>query len=368
MVATQSAVLPWDRQSIAGPPPPTRQTFGQTFGQTSGKARELALDAPKSPQDPQGAGDDDGFKPFGKEGFSFFDLIDVVNPLQHIPLIGTLYRGLTGDTIDPLPRIAGSTLFFGPVGAAFSTANVVLEEVSGQDAGEHIMTALKSGGVGFGAATAEAGAPAHAVSVVASEPAAVGTDAAAGFATDDPVSAWARGELAYRAELARGRNLADAGAAATPAPVQFTAPAPGKPTVPTTTDPARLSWANSPLVPTADATEARQPKSTAPDITRFTEALGRLSPATAASLAGEPSRSARPVPARAAGAYQNTTQSAARTQPSTGTDAQPPSTGAVAPGGGWFAANMMDAIARYQRQQSQGPLPATSGAAAQAFN
>ena len=344
MVATQSAVLPWDRQSIAGPPPPTRQTFGQTFGQTSGKARELALDAPKSPQDPQGAGDDDGFKPFGKEGFSFFDLIDVVNPLQHIPLIGTLYRGLTGDTIDPLPRIAGSTLFFGPVGAAFSTANVVLEEVSGQDAGEHIMTALKSGGVGF--------------------------------ATDDPVSAWARGELAYRAELARGRNLADAGAAATPAPVQFTAPAPvqftapapGKPTVPTTTDPARLSWANSPLVPTADATEARQPKSTAPDITRFTEALGRLSPATAASLAGEPSRSARPVPARAAGAYQNTTQSAARTQPSTGTDAQPPSTGAVAPGGGWFAANMMDAIARYQRQQSQGPLPATSGAAAQAFN
>ena len=39
-------------------------------------------------------------KPPGKgqqpEGF-FHHLLDVINPLQHLPLVGTLYRAITGD-------------------------------------------------------------------------------------------------------------------------------------------------------------------------------------------------------------------------------------------------------------------------------
>ena len=31
---------------------------------------------------------------WGKDGFSFADLLDVVNPLQHIPVIGQIYRGI----------------------------------------------------------------------------------------------------------------------------------------------------------------------------------------------------------------------------------------------------------------------------------
>ena len=68
-----------------------------------------------------------GFQPFGKNGLSFLDLVDTVNPMHHIPIIGPIYRSLTGDILNPLPRIAGSALFGGPIGAGLSAAEVILE-------------------------------------------------------------------------------------------------------------------------------------------------------------------------------------------------------------------------------------------------
>jgi hypothetical protein len=76
---------------------------------------------------------------FGNDGFSFKDLLDVINPLQHIPGVSTVYRDLTGDDISPASRIAGGTLFFGPIGAAISTANVVVDKTTGKDIGDHVM-------------------------------------------------------------------------------------------------------------------------------------------------------------------------------------------------------------------------------------
>ncbi len=78
-------------------------------------------------------------KMFGEDGFSFWDFLDVINPLQHIPVVSTLYRSLTGDEIDPGARILGGTLFGGPIGAALSTANVMVEHSSGKDLGEHVV-------------------------------------------------------------------------------------------------------------------------------------------------------------------------------------------------------------------------------------
>ena len=46
---------------------------------------------------------------FGQDGFTFFDFLDIINPLQHIPVISTIYRSLTGDKIDPGSRIAGAS-------------------------------------------------------------------------------------------------------------------------------------------------------------------------------------------------------------------------------------------------------------------
>ena len=70
-----------------------------------------------------------GIKLFGDDGFNFRDVLDLVNPLQHIPVIGNLYRKLTGDVAAPAIRIAGGALFGGPLGAAFAAASVVLKRL-----------------------------------------------------------------------------------------------------------------------------------------------------------------------------------------------------------------------------------------------
>ena len=76
----------------------------------------------------------------------FADIIDIINPLQHIPVISTLYRKLTGDEIGQVPRIAGDTLYGGVFGSFVSglvsaVANVVVEALTGKDIGEHFMAA-----------------------------------------------------------------------------------------------------------------------------------------------------------------------------------------------------------------------------------
>ncbi len=86
------------------------------------------------------------FQPFGEDGFTFFDFLDIVNPLQHIPVISTLYREITGDHIDPGSRIAGGTLFGGALGAASAVVNSLVEAESGMDIGDHVLAALGWGG------------------------------------------------------------------------------------------------------------------------------------------------------------------------------------------------------------------------------
>jgi hypothetical protein len=77
-----------------------------------------------------------------KNGFSFAGFLDIINPLQHIPIISSLYRRLTGDEITPVGRVAGDTLFFGVIGLASALVNTAIEKATGKDAGDHVMTAL----------------------------------------------------------------------------------------------------------------------------------------------------------------------------------------------------------------------------------
>ena len=65
--------------------------------------------------------------------FGFGDLFDIVNPLHHIPLVGTAYRELTGDNIKPIGKIIGGGLFGGGLGAASGLVNVVVESETGSD-------------------------------------------------------------------------------------------------------------------------------------------------------------------------------------------------------------------------------------------
>jgi hypothetical protein len=86
------------------------------------------------------------FQAFGADGFTFLDFLDVINPLQHVPVVGTMYRSITGDEIDPGSRIAGSSLFGGPIGAVVALANVAIEQKTGQDIGSHMMALITDEG------------------------------------------------------------------------------------------------------------------------------------------------------------------------------------------------------------------------------
>ncbi len=73
---------------------------------------------------------------------SFGDFLDIINPLQHIPVVSTIYRAATGDEISPSASIFGGFLFGGPLGFVTAIANTIFEEASGQDLGETVLAAL----------------------------------------------------------------------------------------------------------------------------------------------------------------------------------------------------------------------------------
>ncbi|MBS0275791.1 MAG: hypothetical protein JSR55_15740 [Proteobacteria bacterium] len=73
-------------------------------------------------------------------GNSFFDdMLDVVNPLQHLPIVGTVYRAITGDKIGDVEKVAGDTLYGGPIGLVSSLADVAFEKITGKDFGDTVM-------------------------------------------------------------------------------------------------------------------------------------------------------------------------------------------------------------------------------------
>lgn len=65
--------------------------------------------------------------------FGFGDLVDMINPLQHVPVVGHLYRKMTGDTIKPIAQIIGGAVFGGPLGAASGLVNTIVREETGKD-------------------------------------------------------------------------------------------------------------------------------------------------------------------------------------------------------------------------------------------
>ncbi|WP_417835484.1 hypothetical protein [Thalassospira tepidiphila] len=98
---------------------------------------------------------------FGEDGFEFTDFLDVINPLQHIPGVGMIYRSLTGDEIGNGARVAGGGLFGGVFGLAGAAIDAVVDAVTGDDTGTHFMAMVEDGfggsGIDDGTAVADAG-------------------------------------------------------------------------------------------------------------------------------------------------------------------------------------------------------------------
>lgn len=81
------------------------------------------------------------------ESFGFHDVLDTINPLQHIPVVGAVYRWLTGDEPGNVARVAGDTLYgAGPIGFVVGLASVALKEWTGKDPGETALALLTGSG------------------------------------------------------------------------------------------------------------------------------------------------------------------------------------------------------------------------------
>jgi len=121
-----------------------------------------------------------------KEGPTFAEFLDIINPLQHIPVISTIYRAITGDEIGAGPRFIGGMLFGGPVGGLTAGVAAMFEEASGGDLGKHLAELVDdiTGGSNAPAMAANAG---NAQSTAASTAANTAT-ATAGAANGQPAA------------------------------------------------------------------------------------------------------------------------------------------------------------------------------------
>ncbi len=59
---------------------------------------------------------------------SFDEVLRALNPLHHLPVVGTLYRAITGEQIQPAFRVLGGALFGGFAGMLTSAALAAAEE------------------------------------------------------------------------------------------------------------------------------------------------------------------------------------------------------------------------------------------------
>lgn len=81
--------------------------------------------------------------------FSFSDFLDMINPLEHIPVVSSIYREITGETINPVSRVVGNIIYGGPMGiasgvlaAAGGAAEATFEQSTGKDSIGNVIAAL----------------------------------------------------------------------------------------------------------------------------------------------------------------------------------------------------------------------------------
>ena len=84
---------------------------------------------------------------WGEDGLQFGDVLDSINPLQHIPIVSLIYRQMFGDKLAPGARIAGGSLFGGPAGFLSGLITGAIESTTGKDIGGHLLGLLPGGDV-----------------------------------------------------------------------------------------------------------------------------------------------------------------------------------------------------------------------------
>lgn len=245
---------------------------------------------------------------FGEDGISVADIVDLVNPLQHIPILSSIYREVTGDTIDPGIRLLAGAALGGPIGFAVAMVNAVVEDGSGQDVGGHMIAMVTGEGE---AETTELAALTPAAGPV---PAMAATPATAAPATVLAPAPAPQG-LPHRAPVLRPQGAAAAGIPPT-APMLAAGPIPAAAPGDTPTPVEALLQARAavpsagpvPALGSSRAVRIAAPAQT-PDQTQQLAISARLDAhlARLSAMSGEPPqpvaaalRPAQPAPARPA--------------------------------------------------------------------
>lgn len=94
--------------------------------------------APLSPNDPMvlRLNPPDGGPPLDEDQLvpmparlDFEDVLDGLNPLHHLPGVGSVYRAVTGDEIQPAMRVLGAAVLGGPLGMILAALGSLAEEL-----------------------------------------------------------------------------------------------------------------------------------------------------------------------------------------------------------------------------------------------
>ncbi len=124
---------------------------------------------------------------------SFHEVLSELNPLQYLPVIGTIYRAITGDQIPETVRRIGSLvvsgLLGGPIGVVINVAVMVAEKITGINLDRTGQVLLAGNGYAGHPATNAAPASGPRPAPVAQAE----TRAASAFS---PVQAWSPAQLA----------------------------------------------------------------------------------------------------------------------------------------------------------------------------
>ncbi len=77
------------------------------------------------------------------DGPSFKDVLDTINPLQHIPVVSNIYQSLTGDNKPSTgAQMAGNVLFGGALGLLSSILNSIVQTETGTDIAGNALAAI----------------------------------------------------------------------------------------------------------------------------------------------------------------------------------------------------------------------------------
>jgi len=160
----------------------------------------------------------------GNDSPSFGDILDIINPLQHIPIIDEIYRNLTGDKIGVGARVLGGALYGGVIGLGAALVDLGVQDATGKDLGGQVLSAFEDDDTAKsdtqlasqdGKDTKPTAVAAGATPVASPAAEASLNGGPSGLATAGPVTVSAPSSPA--ANLAAGAALAGAGAASTAA-------------------------------------------------------------------------------------------------------------------------------------------------------